>query len=151
MPLDPIVHSALTILLEHARLADGAPVIERALEYDVAEALHQRAVRVTVAVGKRVMLTVTRHPLLGHDRRRQPEPEPHRQRGEVMQPQPPMCLSAVEKERYTDIGEVAGDDDEQDGHPPSGRPNAETWHCVTPQEGNCVDQSRFSTRLHWRE
>src|SRR6185437_10605960 len=58
MALDPIVRRSLAVLLEHPRLADGAAVVERALEHDVAQTFQQRAMRIALAVGERVVLAM---------------------------------------------------------------------------------------------
>ena len=117
--LDPVVRRALAVLLEHAGLADGLAVVEGALEDDVAQAFDERAMRIAFAIGERVMLAMAGDPFLRDDRRGEPEPEAHRERGEVVQPHAAMRLRAMEEQRDADVREMARDDDEQHGHPPS--------------------------------
>ena len=105
MALEPVVRRPLAILLENAGLAHRLPIVEGALEDDVAESFHQRAVRIALAVGERVVLAVAGHPFLGDDRCREPQPEPHRKRGEIMQLYAAMCLRAMQKQRDADVGE----------------------------------------------
>ena len=70
------------------------------------KSFQQRTVRIAFAVGERVMLPVAGDPLLGHDRRRQPQPEPHRKRGEIMQLHAAMRLRAMQKQRDADVREM---------------------------------------------
>ncbi len=128
VPLEPVGRRALAVLLEHAGLAHCLAVVEGALEHDVAKPFDQRRMRITLAVGERVVLAMAGHPFLGDDRRREPEPEAHRERGEVVQPDAAMGLRAMQEERDADVGEVTGDDDEQDGHPPGGGQSCEMEH-----------------------
>src|SRR5262249_10991262 len=41
VPLDPIVGGAFAVFLEHPRLANGASIVERPLEHDVAKSLEE--------------------------------------------------------------------------------------------------------------
>ena len=83
---------ALAVLLEHAGLANRAPVVEGALEDDVAKTFEERAVRVAFAIGERVVLTMAGDPLLGDDRRGEPEPEAHGERRDVVKTHAAMGL-----------------------------------------------------------
>ena len=130
--LDPVVRRALPVLLEHAGLADGLAVVERALEDDVAKAFDERAMRIAFAIGERVVLAMAGDPFLGDDCGGQPEPEAHRQRRDVVEAHTAMRLGAVQEQRDADVREVTRDHDEQHGHPPSICEGAETWHCKTP-------------------
>ena len=91
--------------------------------------------RIAFAIGERVVLAMAGDPFLGDDGRGQPEPEAHRERGDVVQPNAAVGLRAVQEQRDADVGEVTGDDDEQDGHPPAGCPRAKSWHCVYSKNG----------------
>ena len=113
MALEPVVRRALAVLLEHAGLANGLAVIEGALEEDVPQAFQQRAMRIAFTIGERVVLPMAGDPLLRDDRRSEPEPEAHGQRREVVQPNTAMRLRAMEEQRYADIRDMAGDDDEE--------------------------------------
>jgi hypothetical protein len=75
--------------------------------------------RIALSIGERVMLAVARDPFLRDDGRRQPKPESHGKRRDIMEPNATMCLRPMEEECYADVGYVASDDDEDDGHPPS--------------------------------
>src|ERR671924_1920104 len=78
------------------------------------------------------MLAVASHPFLGHDPRREPQPESHRHRNQCVKLHATMCLVTVEKERHADVGDVAGDDDEYDWYPPVRCPAGEIQHPRTP-------------------
>jgi hypothetical protein len=75
------------------------------------------------------MLSMAGNPLFGHDRGRQPKPQAHRKRREIMEPHTAMRLGAMKKEGDADVCYVAGDDHEKKGYPPPSCPHAETWHC----------------------
>src|SRR5205814_668421 len=85
MPLQPIIRRSLAVLVEHPGLPDRLSIVEGPFEDDVAKPLDQRAMRITFAIGKRVVLSVTGDPLLGDDCRGEPQPEAHRKGGEVVQ------------------------------------------------------------------
>src|SRR4051812_12484725 len=72
MALEPVVRSSLSILVENAGLANCLSIVEGALEDDVAQPLHQRAVWIPFTISEGVMLSVARHPLLRDDGRRKP-------------------------------------------------------------------------------
>src|SRR5512144_1857432 len=99
MPLEPVVRSSLSILLENSGLLNRLPIVEGTLEDDVPQSFEKRAVRIALTVSKSVMLSVTGNPLLRDDRRRQPQPQPHWQRSEIMQLHAAMCLRAMQKQR----------------------------------------------------
>ena len=126
--LEPVVRRALAVLLEHAGLAHGLAIVEGALEQDVPEAFEERAMWIAFAIGERVVLAMAGDPLLRDDGRREPEPDTHRKRGDVVQSHAAMCLRAMEEERDADVGDVASDDDEDDRHPPSSGQFPEPWH-----------------------
>ena len=109
MAFDPIVGRALSVLLEHARLADRAAVVEGALEDDVAKSFDQGAVRIAFAIGEGVVLPMAGDPFLGDDRRSEPEPEPHGKRGEVVQPHAAVGLRAMQEQRDTHVRDVTRD------------------------------------------
>ncbi len=67
--LEPVGRRTLAVLLEHARLPNRLAVVECALENDVAKPFHERRVRIALTIGESVVLPVTGHPFLGHDRR----------------------------------------------------------------------------------
>jgi hypothetical protein len=90
-------------------------------------------VRIPFAVGKCVVLAVAGDPLLGDDRRRKPEPQPHRQRREVVQLDPAMRLGAVQEQRDGNVGEVTRDDDEYERLPPRRRPASKIRHFLLLQ------------------
>src|SRR5512143_169103 len=129
MTLDPIVRSPLPVLLEHPWLPDGAAIIERALEDDVAQTFDYRAMRIALTVGERVVLAMAGHPFLGHDGRRAPEPQPHWERGKIVQSNTAVRLRPMEEHRDAHVRELARYDDKQHGHPPSRRPEAKACHC----------------------
>jgi hypothetical protein len=89
--------------------------------------------RIAFAISERVVLSVAGNPLFRNDCRREPKPKPHWQRGKVMESKSAVGLRAVQEERNADVREVAGNDDEEDWHPPSSCHRAKTWHCLTPQ------------------
>src|SRR5690348_9466887 len=122
----------LAVLLEDAGLADRLSIIERALDDDVAEPLEERAVRITIAIGECVMLAMARHPFLGDDRGRQPEPDAHRHLGELAESHAPVRLCAMEEERHADVGQMTSDDHEQNWLPPVRCPTRELWHRSNP-------------------
>ena len=128
--LEPVVGRALAVLLENPRLANGLPIVERALQDDLAKPLHQRRMRIALAVRERVVLPVAGHPLLRHDRRREPQPHPHRDLGELAERHAAMRLRAMQKQRHADVREMTGDDHEEHRLPPVRRPHCESWHCV---------------------
>ena len=130
MALDPVVRRSLAVFLEHAGLANGAAIVERALEDDVAQAFDQGAMRVTFTIREGVMLPMARHPFLRDDGRGEPEPEPHGEGGEIMQPNAAMCLCAMQEQRNAHIREMTRDHDEQNRHPPSRCPYPKPWHCL---------------------
>ena len=126
---------ALAVLLEHAGLANGLAIVERALEDDVAKAFDQRAMRIALAISERVMLPVAGDPFLGHDRRGEPQPQAHGKRREVVQAKAAVRLRAMQEQRDAHVGQMTGDHDEKNRHPPSRRPNAKSRHCLTPKNG----------------
>ena len=83
-----------------------------------AQAFDERAVRIAFAIGERVVLAMARDPFLRDDRRGEPQPEAHRQRGDRVQVHAAMRLRAMQEQRDADVRDVAGDDDEQHRHPP---------------------------------
>ncbi len=118
MPLEPVVGRALAVLIEDSRLANSLSIVERAFENDVPQALHQGAVRVTLAVRESVMLPMARDPLFGDDRGRKPQPNAHWKRGEVMKLDSAMGLRPMQEQSNGHIREVSGNDDEQHWLPP---------------------------------
>lgn len=74
--------------------------------------------RIALPVGECVMLPMAGHPFLGDDRRGQPQPRAHRNFDQPAESDPAVRLRAVQKQRYTDIREVAGYDEKKDGLPP---------------------------------
>ena len=84
--------------------------------------------RIAFAIGESVMLSVAGHPLLGHDGGGEPKPKPHRKSGEVVKSHAAMCLRSMQEKRHTHVGHVAGDEDENNRHPPSSRQFTEPWH-----------------------
>ena len=84
--------------------------------------------RVALAVREGMVFPVAGNPLLGHDGRREPEPKSHRQRREVMEAYTTMSLRPMQEERHADVGYVAGDNDEDNWHPPFGGQIPEPWH-----------------------
>ena len=133
VPLEPVVGCALAVLLEHAGLPDRVAIVEGALQDDVAEPFEHGAMRITLAVGERVVFAVAGDPLLGHDGRRQPEPNAHRDRGHGVKRHAAVGLRAVQEQRNAHVREVAGDDHEQNGDPPVRRPASESKHVSTPK------------------
>src|SRR5690348_4745733 len=129
MPLEPVGGRALAVFLEHARLAHGLAVVERALEQDLAQSLDHRAVRVALAIGERVVLAMAGDPFLGDDGRGEPEPEAHRRRRNSVESDAAMGLRPMKKERDADVRDVPCDDDEEHGHPPLACPGTEMEHC----------------------
>jgi hypothetical protein len=85
-------------------------------------------VRISFAIGKRVVLSVAGDPFLRDNGSRQPQPETHGQCCEKMQLNTSMRLGAMKKQRDTDVGEMTGYDDEKNGLPPIGRPASEIGH-----------------------
>jgi len=83
---------------------------------------------ISFAIGEGMMLPVTGNPLLRHDSRRQPEPQTHWQLRQVVELHTAMRLRAMKKQRNTDVGYVAGNDDEKNWFPPISRPASEIGH-----------------------
>src|SRR5206468_1424175 len=98
----------------------------------IAQAFHERAMRIAFAVGECVMLAVTGDPLLRDDRGAEPQPEAHRYRGQAVELHGAMCLRAMEEERDANVGDVTGYYDEQHRHPPRRCPTPEMRHSCTP-------------------
>jgi len=73
---------------------------------------------IAFAVGERVMFPMTSDPLLGDDRRRQPQPKAHWKRSEVMKFHTPVGLRSMQEQSNGHIREVSGNDDEQHWLPP---------------------------------
>jgi hypothetical protein len=64
------------------------------------------------------MLPVTRDPFFGNDRGRQPQPNAHRERSEVMKLYATMSLGAMQEQSNGHIREMSGNYDEQQWLPP---------------------------------
>src|SRR2546423_8843401 len=128
MPLQPVIRRSLAVLVEHPGLPDRLSIVESPFEDDVAEPLHQRAVRITLAIGKRVVLSVTGDPLLGDDCRGEPQPQTHRKSGEVVQFYTAMRLSAMQKQGDRNVGEVSCYNHKQNRLPPRRCPAAKIRH-----------------------
>src|SRR6185503_15858646 len=100
MPLEPVVGSALSVLVENPRLANRLSIVEGSLQNDVAQALEQRTVGISLAISERVVFPMAGDPFLGNDCRRQPQPETHGERGQVVQLHAAVGLGAVEEQGY---------------------------------------------------
>ena len=93
----------------------------------------ERAVRIAFAIGERVMLAMAGDPFLGDDGGREPQPEPHRQRGEIVQPHTAVSLRAVKEQRDAHVREVTRDTTNRIGiHHRAAQP-PKSWHCRTPK------------------
>src|SRR6185369_2585451 len=55
VPLEPVVRRAAPVLLEHSGLLHRFPIVEGALEHDLAETFHDRAMGIALTVGKRMV------------------------------------------------------------------------------------------------
>src|SRR5262249_32846655 len=108
--LDPVVRRSLSVLLEHAWLTNGLAIVERTLEDDVAEALDEGAMRIAFAIGKCVVLAMAGDPFFRDDGGGQPEPDPHRQRRDIVELHAAMRLVPMKEQSDAHVGEVARDD-----------------------------------------
>jgi hypothetical protein len=102
--------------------------------------------RIALSISERVVLAVASDPFFGDDGRREPKPDSHGKRRDVMEPHAAMCLRSMEEERYADISYMASDDDEYDRHPPSSGQFPEPWHPEAPRAGKTSIARRCGTR-----
>lgn len=110
--LEPVIGCSLAILLENPRLPDSVSIVKGSLEYDVAQPFHYRTMRIAFAVGKRVVLSMARHPLLGNNGSGQPKPKSHGQCSQKMKLDTAMGLCPVQEQRDTNVGDMTSNDDE---------------------------------------
>jgi hypothetical protein len=77
------------------------------------------------------MLPMAGYPFLGDDSRGKPEPEPHRQGCDIVQLYAAVRLRPVKKKGDAHIGQMTGDDDEENRFPPVRRPASKIRHFKT--------------------
>ncbi len=144
--LDPVVRRSFAIFLEHSRLADGSPVVERTLEHNVAKPLEEWAMWIAVPIRECMMFSMTGNPFLRDDRSGEPQPEPHRKRREIMQAHAAVGLRPMKEQGHADVGDMPRDQDEQNRSPPTSGPQPETWHFLTPNQRSPRHAERKSDR-----
>ena len=115
--LEPVVRRAMAELAERFLVLSFRPVQLAAGQQHGLDAARLRAVRIFLGLALRMVLAMDRDPFLRHHSGRQPEPEAEEVRGDRMQLERPVGLSAVQEDRHGGDRDVRRDEREQDDLP----------------------------------
>ena len=140
--LDPVVRTALAVLLDRRAVAAGFPVQLHATPEDVADALGERAMRILFGLAGRMMLAMDRHPLAGDHRGGQPRPETEEMVDDRVELHTAMGHRAVQVQGDGKNGQLGGDQQIDDQRAKAGLQQAtgeevehESGHFSTPVKG----------------
>src|SRR6185369_7960604 len=99
IPLEPIIRRAAAVDVERVRIGRGGAIEPDAAEQHAPDAPDLRAVRISIGLALRVMLTMHGDPLARDHARRDPEPEAEEMARDRMQIERPMSLMAMQEDR----------------------------------------------------
>ena len=110
--LDPVIRSAAPVILEDLRVPARRGVKLIALQDHALQPEDDRAVRIALLIGVRVMAAVHRHPFFRDRSGAEPQPEAERMSQQRMQEQTAVSLITVQVQRDTEEHDL----DRQEGH-----------------------------------